>query len=318
VSTVVRPSGPLPARVYWVRRLLLVAIVLALVWTLMRLLGGSDPASGETRSGDPAPQETQSPAPEETRRTPTPRQLRQRRIEARRERLAERRQLKRVQDVSMALSGPTGPCDLTLVQVGAHVPEPAYAGTSVSLRVELRTQQPTACTLELNADHLLVSVVAEESTLWSSEVCPDAVPRQQVVLRPYWTSTVDLQWSGQRSGRRCASTEDYAAPGDYELRLAALTGEPANVAFKLVDPAPVVPVDDEEPPAEGEPEEGQPAEGETDEGQPVEDEPDGDKPVEGEPVDEAGAPGDQGTGTDGDDEGTTEQDGAAADEPGQT
>jgi len=267
VSTVVRPSGPLPARVYWVRRLLMLAVVLALVWAVVRLVGGSDPASGEPRSSDPASEATdaseasQAPEAEETRRARTPREIRQRRIRARQARQAELRRLQRVQTVTPALSSPTGPCDLSLVQVDAQVPEPAYAGTAVSMRIELRTQQLAACTLELTPDRLLLSIVSGDATIWTSTRCPDAVPQRTVVLRPHWMSTVDLQWSARPSGRRCSTAEDFAAPGDYELRLAALTGEPASVPFALVDPAPVAPPPVAPPPVESEPGEDAQADG---------------------------------------------------------
>src|SRR5437764_9106183 len=41
MTGVARPRGPLPARVYWTRRLLLVAVAFALVFGLAHLLGGS-------------------------------------------------------------------------------------------------------------------------------------------------------------------------------------------------------------------------------------------------------------------------------------
>jgi hypothetical protein len=62
------------------------------------------------------------------------------------------------------------------------------------------------------------------------------VPELDVVLRPYWTSGLDLVWSGQRSVRRCAPDAADAPPGDYALEAAALTGEPASAAFTLQPP----------------------------------------------------------------------------------
>ena len=52
MNTVVRPVGPRPPRVYWVRRLVVVlagVLALAVVWALallaMRLFGGDDAAA---------------------------------------------------------------------------------------------------------------------------------------------------------------------------------------------------------------------------------------------------------------------------------
>jgi hypothetical protein len=249
MSTVVRPSGPLSPRVYWVRRLLLLVVVAALVWGVVRVVGGSDPASGEP-AGDTAPATPEASSDDQaTQQTKsTPRELREKR---RRVRLAERAKLRRsqqVRDVVQALDVPAGPCDLTLVRVAPQVPSPAYAGTSVLLRLGLRTEQATPCTVDLDADRLLVSVssveqavvddVSSEATeiVWSTAQCGDAVPRRTVVLRPSWTSTVDLAWSGLRSGLRCRPDGKPVDAGSYRLQAAALTGEPAAVDFDLLDP----------------------------------------------------------------------------------
>ena len=250
MSTVVRPSGPLPPRVYWVRRLLLLAVVAALVWGVVRVVGGGDPANGEP-AGEPAAATdtvtSEAPADDVAdRRTKlTPRQQR------RRERISERAELRRsklVRDVAQTLEAPSGPCDLTLVRLVPQVLSPAYAGASVPLRLGLRTQQATSCTIDLDDERLLVSIssveqvvadgVTSEATeiVWSTAECGDAVPLRTVVLRPSWTSTVDLSWSGLRGGRRCRPDAKPVDAGSYRLQAAALTGEPAAVDFDLVDP----------------------------------------------------------------------------------
>src|SRR6185369_2874804 len=49
MTAVTRPRGPLPARVYWTRRLLLAAVAFALVFAIARLLGSSGSGSPEAR-----------------------------------------------------------------------------------------------------------------------------------------------------------------------------------------------------------------------------------------------------------------------------
>jgi hypothetical protein len=239
--------------------MLLLAVVLVVLWALVRGLGGGEgPASGESRAGGPSTEATAGP---EAAQSPTVRQIRKAKQRARRDKQTEVRRLNQVHDVSQSFERPSGPCDLTQVMVVPEVSQPAYAGTAVTMRIGLRSEQPTTCTIDLDPDRLLVSVTSDGVPLWSSTACPDAVPQRDVVLRPYWTSTVDLQWSGQRSGRRCASDEDYAAPGNYELQVAALTGEPASSEFTLADPAPVEPpVEDEGTTGDGKPDEREDAE----------------------------------------------------------
>ena len=62
MSTVTRPRGPLPRRVYWVRRLLVLGIALALVFGIGRLLGGG-PAQDDDPSAQPAAATASSATP---------------------------------------------------------------------------------------------------------------------------------------------------------------------------------------------------------------------------------------------------------------
>jgi hypothetical protein len=234
--------------------MLLLAVVVVLVWAVARIVGGggddeeppsddASPAAAEVEPTEPTDAATDDPTAEETDDAPTRRELREARQRARRAKQAELRRLQQVQDVSPALDAPVGPCDLTQVQVLPAVPSPAYAGTSVPVQLGLRTDQPVTCSLDLDPQHLLLAVSADGTTVWSTSACRRSVPRRSVVLRPHWTSTVTLEWSGQRTGARCSESADFAVPGSYELQAAVLTGEPASVEFELADPAPV---DDEE------------------------------------------------------------------------
>jgi hypothetical protein len=229
MSTVVRPSGPLPARVYWVRRLLLIAIVLLVILAAVRVLGGGgDPASGESATAEPDAELTDEPADPAADATPSAKSTQQ---VPRRATRSDREPA--VQTVSQRLELPSGPCDLTLIRVTPEVAQPAYAGRTIPMRLGLTTTQPTACTFTVNAERLLVAVTSDDAVVWTSRECSAAVPELDVVLRPYWTSGLDLVWSGQRSVRRCALDAADAPPGDYALEAAALTGEPASAAFAL-------------------------------------------------------------------------------------
>src|SRR5690349_3110062 len=54
MASTVRPRGPLPARVYWTRRIVVLAVPLLLVVVLARILGGSSDAT--EAAGDTATQ----------------------------------------------------------------------------------------------------------------------------------------------------------------------------------------------------------------------------------------------------------------------
>jgi hypothetical protein len=274
MSTVVRPSGPLPPRVYWVRRLLLLAVVLGLLWVVVAVIGGGDdPARGDPQAADASTDATEELTDEATAQTAA--ETRREKRQARRDREAEQRELQRVQDVSQSLEAATAPCDLTLVQAVPQVTEPAYAGSEVMMRIGLRTGQATACSLAVSPDRLLVAVHSmEDVPVWSSTECPDSVPTREVVLRPHWTATLDLLWSGTRSARRCSADEGFALPGEYVLQVAAITGEPASFEFTLAEPDVVEPpADDDGRPQDGNFPEGQHADPDTD-GQQADGDPD--------------------------------------------
>ena len=65
MASTMRPQGPLPARVYWIRRLVVLAVPVLLVVVLARVLGGS--SDGKDADGTA----TQAGAQVETTETPT-------------------------------------------------------------------------------------------------------------------------------------------------------------------------------------------------------------------------------------------------------
>jgi len=284
VSTVVRPSGPLPRRVYWVRRLLLILVVLALVWGVTRLVAST--ASGDQAGADPspaveeieeAPTATATPTDEprlskRDRRRERIKQERQEKRERREARQAER-EANRARTVSAVLPPPEGACDLTQVSVLPSVPTGYEAGGTVDLRLAFSTLQPVPCSLDLDADRLLLLISADDEQVWTSTRCRDAIPEQSVVLRPFWTASVQVPWTGQRTGDRCSPRAAFAASGQYQLHAAVLTGEPAATEFTLLEPPPPPkpwrpkePSDDEEadePPDDEPPDDEEPSEPES-------------------------------------------------------
>jgi len=250
MSTVVRPAGPLPRRVYWVRRLLLLLIVLAMVWGVTRWIrSGESDAQGEAGPSPVAQQVTESASPTATptpnaEQPPSKREKRRARLRQERQERQERqdrREANRVRTVTAVLPRPDVACDLTQVAVLASVQPGAEARGEVDVQLAFSTLQPEPCTLDLDADRLLLSITADDEPVWTSTRCRGAVPEQTVVLRPFWTTTVQVSWTGQRAGGRCSPAAKFAAPGQYELQSAVLTGEPATTAFTLLEPPPPAP-----------------------------------------------------------------------------
>ena len=227
MTAVTRPRGPLPARVYWTRRLLLVVVAFALVFGIARLLGsggsgspdarpvGADASSSAPASGTLTPQTTPS-APSSVgtgpaaAKTPSP----------------------------TPLASPAGPCSDSDVVATPSVKKAAYAGRPVVFTMTLTTLSSPACTWEVSSRALVVKVTSGSDRIWSTQECSGAVPKQSVVVRKDHPVDVSVAWNGQRSDSDCTRSTAWAEPGYYHVVAASFGAEPIDVQFELRSPVP--------------------------------------------------------------------------------
>jgi hypothetical protein len=217
--------GPLPPRVYWRRRVLLVALAVVLVFVLARLLNaGSDATSAPDAATPVAGVPTSTPTPSATATTP-PR--------------TDGRQPKKKKRSEPVLAAPTGSCADADIAVTPTVPK-AVAGREVFLVLKLRTIQAEACTWEVSPETLTLKITSGNDDIWASRQCPRVVPTRSVVVRSAVSTSVGVTWNARRSDEECSRLTNWALPGFYHLAAAALAGEPADVQFELEAPTPVV------------------------------------------------------------------------------
>jgi len=220
--------GPLPARVYWVRRMLLLGTALLLVFGIARLLGnGSDGSSGDDQAAQVAA-DTSAPSsptfsdPTAPSATP-PKQDKKKTKEP---------------DPTPTLAAPSGECAGSDVAVTPLV-ENAVAGRDVLVVLQLRTMESAACTWRVGPDTLAMSITSGPDDVWSSRNCPKAIPAREVVVRSAVTTNVEVTWiDAKRSDEGCTRFAGWAMPGWYHVTAAALGGEPSDVQFELVRPTP--------------------------------------------------------------------------------
>lgn len=229
MTTVTRPRGPLPTRVYWTRRLLVVLLALGLVAGVAHLLGGggggTSPSarpvgaqqSASTWPGTLAP--TASPTP--TSRVAT-----------------SAAPGKRRSTVSVPLAQPTGTCASSDIVAVPSVKTPAYAGRLVVLRATLTTRSSPACSWTVSAQSLVVKVTSGTDRIWSTQQCVGAVPKQSVVVRRAVPVSVSVTWDGQRSDAGCTRATPWVQPGYYHVAVAAYGATPADAQFRLLTPTP--------------------------------------------------------------------------------
>jgi hypothetical protein len=215
--------GPLPPRVYWRRRVLLVALAVVLVFVLARLLNaGSDATSAPDAATPVAGVPTSTPTPSATATTPR----------------TDGRQPKKKRSEPV-LAAPTGSCADADIAVTPTVPK-AVAGREVFLVLKLRTIQAEACTWEVSPETLTLKITSGNDDIWASRQCPRAVPTRSVVVRRAVSTSIGVTWNARRSDDECSRLTHWALPGYYHLDAAALAGEPADVQFELETPPRVV------------------------------------------------------------------------------
>lgn len=240
MSSVVRPSGPLPPRVYWVRRLALLIVVVLVVYALLQLLGGERaPAAG----GQPGPATTPRPAVAHDavdhanrpgRQQKDGQQTRQRPPSKHGASTKHRQPTKQPQHkTAHRLAEPDGPCRPGEVLVRPVVSSGNEAGAPVEIRLRMRTNERLACTLSVGPGNLVVKVTSGSDGIWTSDECPDAILPADLVIRRAKPITYRVGWPGQRSAPRCPLQTEAALPGTYVAAAAIIGGEPAETRFLL-------------------------------------------------------------------------------------
>ena len=223
-STPLQPRGPLPARVYWTRRLVLLGIALVLVAGLARILGDSSDGSDDTDDKATTAVATTSSSPTESPTT---------------EPVKKKRKKKKQTPTEPPLAEPTGPCVSSDIVVTPVVPS-AQGGVDVPITLNLRTVQTPACTWTVSPETLTVSITSGDDAIWSSRECPVSIPAQDVVVRQAVDAPIVLIWNARRSDEDCSDLTEWAGLGYYHVEAAALGGEPTDLQFELVKPASAV------------------------------------------------------------------------------
>jgi len=249
MASTVRPRGPLPARVYWTRRIIVLAVPILLVVVLARVLGGSSDGK-EAASG----KATQSGAKVEASTVPSAGPTVGEKVRTGKGKKGKK---KSKNDVPVettppapVLPEPTGPCaDSDIVATPAIASAPG--GSDVAITINLRTKFAEACTWQASPETLTVTITSGDDYIWSTRECPVGIPPQDVVIRQAVDAPVVVTWSAKRSDETCSDRTQFAMPGFYHVEAAALGGEPTDVQFELVAPQPGVITKTAEPQQQG-------------------------------------------------------------------
>lgn len=227
-------QGPLPARVYWTRRIMVLGTALLLVFAIARLLGdGSDASSsgdgnaarlsGDSSSSAPTDDLTSATTPSGSATTTGKPGKGTRPSETQTSQVP-------------VLVQPEGTCAGSDIAVTPKV-EDAVGGRDVMIVLQLRTMSSPACTWRISPDTLTLGITSGDDAIWSSRECRRAIPRRDIVVRKDVTTEVGIVWKqAKRSDEECSPRTDWASAGWYHATAAALGGEPSDVQFELTTP----------------------------------------------------------------------------------
>jgi hypothetical protein len=230
MPTTVRPRGPLPARVYWTRRIVVLAVPVLLVVVLARVLGGSADGKDQstaraTQAGATTPATAAPTAGPTAPVAPGGKKGRNRTVET--------------APPEPVLAEPSGPCTESDI-VATPVLTSAPGGADVPITINLRTLVTEACTWQASAETMTVTITSGSDYIWSSRECPASIPPQDVVVRQAVDTPVVVTWSAKRSDEECTRWTDWAMPGFYHVQAAALGGDATDVQFELTGGVPAV------------------------------------------------------------------------------
>jgi hypothetical protein len=233
MPTTVRPRGPLPARVYWTRRLVVLAVPVLLVVVLARVLGGSadgkDPATAKATQAGATTTVTAAPTAGPTATPGT----------GKKGKKGKKNRTVETAPPEPVLAEPTGPCtESDIVATPALTSAPG--GADIPITVNLRTIATEACTWQASPETMTVTITSGSDYIWSSRECPASIPPQDVVVRQAVDAPVVVTWSAKRSDEGCTKWTDWAMPGFYHVEAAALGGDGTDVQFELTGGVPAV------------------------------------------------------------------------------
>ena len=205
------PSGPQPPRVYWVRRALVLVVVLVLLLGVRWLLGGrgsSDPAALPDATKSPAASQSPATSPTATRSasatakpstTPTP------------------------TPTAKPTTKPTTPaatpeCTNSQIAVTASTDAASYpVGSTPHLRMKIENTSKKACTRDIGAAQNELVITSGSSHVWSSDDCNPGGSPQVATLAPGQSYSVAVTWLGKLSQKGCPTGQPSATQGSYKL-----------------------------------------------------------------------------------------------------
>jgi len=225
------PVGRLPARVYWRRRLVVLAVLLALLaaggWVALRLL--DPPGAGSTAAaatGQPVP----TPALEQV--LPSLAAVRTPETGSRMPQSDVRRTPALARTTAPAAGGP---CNDDMIELTMRAPTTVPAGRPATLAIVVRNVSEVSCVRRLDAELQEVELFdVDGHRVWGSNDCRPEHSDRKATLVPREGVALEIVWSGLGSRPGCAGKRVAPAAGVYVLRGRLDTATTADRRLRVV------------------------------------------------------------------------------------
>ncbi|WP_435299314.1 hypothetical protein [Timonella sp. A28] len=202
-----------PQWVYWMRRILALVIVGALivlvvfaVKAVLNVFSSDEPekqsTSSATTDSDKKKDSTQEPA------TPTPDETTQ---AAQRPQACDPAQIK-----------------LTVSTASKELP----AGTPMTFTLQASYKGEEPCILDVSAQETTVTMYSGEDRIWARSDC-DATGSKPMYMEKSAKATLNIAWDGQRSTKKCADDRPLAKAGTYRVVAQYETAKSKDLVFQL-------------------------------------------------------------------------------------
>jgi hypothetical protein len=242
VSSLRQPSGPLPPRVYWTRRLFVLlglVLVVALAWWAVdratAMNASSPPAGTATQHRTPPHQASQH---QTANRQTSPPKLSAtapaRALSTPKQTIAPPHRSKQqplpavpTHALGSTSTGSGGACDRAKVGIAIHATA-MVAGNPHNIALWLTSPQGSSCRLTIGPDDLVVEITSGSDRVWTTDECSEALPVKNVQLTAGTPARYRFQWDGFRSITGCKNNVTMARPGGYWVHAALLGGEPTE------------------------------------------------------------------------------------------
>ncbi len=242
MSNVLRPVGPEPAQTYWVRRLAVIAVVVAMLAVIVALIANGtssgsavqalppapSPVAAETASVPPSPPPTASVAPADSA-NPTAA-----RATAAGSTAAESTAASPTVAPTKTSPPPLAVCSPSRLRPTLTGKQRLAPKEASRLRLSLINGTGQACVAQVTRDNFELKIYSGSDRIWSTKDCTTAVKPISRKLAPEQAVEWSLRWNGRRSRTGCRSGSHIPRPGTYWATAQLAGAEPVQLRMLLV------------------------------------------------------------------------------------